>query len=293
MTLALAQAWCRLESLSFHGLKRTHAVLLRVVQSTHRLVGGIFCECLNSDEKSRLTVKIYDFYPGYMEVGDSLYAAEEAWFGQQLPAPPCHVLVGACGTGREAIALAARGYRVDAFEPAPAFVAESRRRLSGRAPVAQLSYEDLSSLVLDGLPAAAGCELALDYGAVVLGCGSLTHVLEPIEQHRLLAALVRLCPRGPILASFFCSGDSLGAGPPEGRAVRLGRRIGRAFARVRRMPPASVEQVSYRAHSGFTYTFTEREIEALGAAVGRCVAWEQQAGKPSHYATFLPPHTSA
>jgi hypothetical protein len=55
------------------------------------------------------------------------------------------------------------------------------------------------------------------------------------------------------------------------------------------MPPAGVDHVGYKAHSGFAYTYTEREIEALGEHSGRGVAWERQAGRPSHYATFLPP----
>ena len=91
------------------------------VRARHR---DVMLEALRSDEKSRLTVKVYDLYPGYMDVGDGLYQAEEAWLARNLPPPPCHVLVGACGTGREAIALAARGYHVDAFEPAPAIAGE-------------------------------------------------------------------------------------------------------------------------------------------------------------------------
>jgi len=290
MMLATALGWCRVESLAFHATERVHALTMRLFQSAHRLAGAVFSESLRTDEKSRLTVKIYDFYPGYIDVGDHLYPVEEAWFARHLPPPPCHVLVGACGTGREAIALAARGYRVDAIEPAPAFVAESRRRLAGRAPVARLSYEELSAAVLDGAPAEG--PLAAHYDAVLLGCGSLTHVLDTAEQRRLMAALGRLCPQGPILASFFCSDDGAAA-VAAGRAVRLGRRIGRAFARFRGMPPAGAAQVSYRAHSGFAYTFTEREIEALAASAGRRTAWERQAGHPSHYATFLPPGTHA
>jgi SAM-dependent methyltransferase len=284
----VALGWCRAESLLYHGVQRFHRFLMKLFQSAHRLAGAAFSEFLRSDEKSLLTVRIYDFYPGYMDVGDNLYAIEETWFAKYLPAAPCHVLVGACGTGREAIALAARGYHVEAFEPAPAFVAESRRRLAGRARVTQLSYEDLSAALLHGSPPIGG-PLSQRYDAVILGRGSLTHVLEPREQRRLLAALAILCPHGPILASFFCSDGYADHMPSDGRATRVGRRIGRLIVRLRDMAPASAVQLSYKPHSGFAYSFTEREIEALGASAGRRTAWERWNGHPSHYATFLPP----
>jgi len=286
--LVVALGWCRAESLLYHGVQRFHRFLLKSFQSAHRLAGAAFSEFLRSDEKSLLTVKIYDFYPGYMDVGDNLYATEETWFAKHLPPAPCDVLVGACGTGREAIALAARGYHVEAFEPAPAFVAESRRRLAGRARVTQLSYEHLSAALLDGSPPANG-PLSQRYDAVILGGGSLTHVLEPHEQKRLLTALAILCPRGPILASFLCSEGQPGHMASEGRATRTGRLIGRAIARLRGIAPTSVTQLSYKPHSGFAYSFTEREIEALGASAGRRTAWEREDGHLPHYATFLPP----
>jgi SAM-dependent methyltransferase len=288
VALVIALGWCRGESLLYHGVQRSHRFIMKSFQSAHRLAGAAFSECLRSDEKSLLTVKIYDFYPGYMDVGDNLHAIEETWFATRLPPAPCEVLVGACGTGREAIALAARGYHVEAFEPAPAFVAESRRRLAGRARVTQLSYEQLSAALLDGSPPANG-PLSQRYDAIILGGGSLTHVLEPREQKRLLTALTILCPRGPILASFFCSEGQERQTASDGRATRIGRLIGRAIARLRGVAPMSVTQLSYKPHSGFAYSFTECEIEALGASAGRRTAWERQNGPLSNYATFLPP----
>ena len=113
-------------------------------------------------------------------------------------------------------------------------------------------------------------------------------MLEPREQERILRAVAQLCPNGPILASFFCVADDVEP-PPVGGAIRLGRRLGRFIARLRGLKGAPCERLSYRAHSGFAYTYTPREIERLGRAAGREVAWEQGDMQPFHYVTFLPP----
>jgi SAM-dependent methyltransferase len=232
-------------------------------------------------------VRIYDSFPDYRDVGDTLYSWEEPWFGARLPPAPAQVLVGACGTGREAVALANRGYRVDAVEPAPEFVAESRRRLGARGRVYRASYEQVSALVLD-TPERDNPLQHARYDAVILGSGSLTHVLDPGDQERILRAIGQLCPDGPILASFFCDSDDAPP-PPTGRALRIGRSVGRWIARMRGLRGTPSDRLSYRAHSGFAYTYTPREVERLGKAVGREVAWEHGQMQPFHYATFLPP----
>lgn len=267
----------------------THDFVLRIMQSAQRVFGGICSEGLTLEEKTRLTIGIYDSYPVYFGVGNDLYAWEEPWFARRLPALPAQVLVGACGTGREAVALAARGYRVDALEPAPEFVDESRRRLGGHGRVYELSYEELSAIVLDGTASPDATPFGTRYDAVILGSGSMTHVLDPHEQERLLSAMCRLCPHGPILASFFCEPEQ--ARVRAGRATRFGRSVGRALARLRAMPAAHSDRLSYRAHSGFAYTFTPREIERLASAIGRPLAWENDDDRlrPFHYATFLAP----
>ncbi len=279
-----------IESLLFRTMQALHRFGMRMHLSAQRVFAGLCAEALTVDEKSALTVRIYDSFPDYRSVGDTLYVWEEPWFASRLPPPPARVLVGACGTGREAIALAERGYRVDAVEPAPEFVVESRRRLGTRGQVFRASYEQLSALVLDEADGGQPLQRAR-YDAVILGSGSLTHVLDPREQQRILNAVSVLCPQGPILASFFCENDDAGP-PPTGRAMRLGRRIGRLVGRARRLRDAPSDRLSYRAHSGFAYTYTPREIERLAHGAGREVAWEQGDMRPFHYATFLPPRSS-
>ena len=290
-TLAFAFLLCRTQLMAYHALEKTHGFLSRMVDSGQRVAGAMFSECLSVEEKSRLTVRIYDFYPGYMAVGDRLHRWEEAWFERHMPKPPARILVGACGTGREAIALCERGYRVDALEPAAEFVVESRRRLGGRASVTQLSYEQLTAAVLGGVQAPGAPLHACRYDAVLLGCGSLTHVLDRTEQRRLMQALNVLCPSGPILASFFCKDDAAYEQPRNGRAIKIGRRFGRGIARLRRVELGDSNRLSYRPRSGFAYTFTTHEIEELGYGARRRVAWEPSETHPSQHATFLPPAT--
>jgi SAM-dependent methyltransferase len=281
--LAAAGAWCRFEAYASQQAEmRGRPLLTRLLDSAQRVSGAAFATSLDLGEKSRLTVRIYDCAPPHEAAGNDLFDIESTLFARRLPRPPARVLVGACGTGREAVALQARGYRVEAFDPAEHCVAESTRRLAGRVPVRRLSYEQLSDIVLDGIDDDDGLR-ERRYDAVVLGCGSLSHVLDDREHRRLMQALHALCPSGPILASFLWVEDAA-ADPPQGRAVRLGNRIGRTIARLRRMAPCNNRRLSYRARRGFAYTFTRSEAEDLARGVGRRVAWE----RPSLYATFLP-----
>ena len=260
-----------------------------MVDSAQRVTGAVWVTALTVEEQAWLTVRIYDHWPAFRAPGNDLFEIESTVFATRLPRPPARILIGACGTGREAVALAAQGYSIEAFDPADECVAESERRLAGRARVRRLSYEQLSSIVLD--TGASDSLRDSRFDAVVLGCGSLSHVLDGREQQRLMQALHALCPSGPIIASFLWVDKPVA--PSTGRAVRLGDRIGRAIARARGLAPRRGGQVSYRARRGFAYTFTQREIEDLALAVHRRVTWERHAARSSLYATLLPIETSA
>jgi len=282
VALSWIQAWLSV------AIDMGHAFARHRLDSSQRLLGALFAEALTAEERSRLTVRIYDFYPGYRRIGTHLHGWEQIWFQRRLPPPSACILVGACGRGREAIALVEQGYRVDTFDPAPEFVAEARRCLGARAAVWEMRYEDLSAAVLDGR-AIAGVDLRRAfYDAIVLGHGSLTHVLDPREQARLLRALDLLCPSGPILASFFCDEGKPAASAPLGYAVRLGAAIGRRLGKLRGIRSGDSAQQSYRQHMGFAYTFARTQIEDLGRLVNRQVKWESEDVRSFH-ATFLPP----
>ena len=109
---------------------------------------------------------------------------------------------------------------------------------------------------------------------MLLGWGSLTHVLDAGERVRLLRALDRLCPRGPILASFW--NERFDSAPPPdvaNRAYRLGAAAGRTVAALRKLPGAPAGEL-FTLHAGFAHRFTNDEIDALAATVGRTVLWD-------------------
>jgi hypothetical protein len=295
LMVAAASAWCRVQvQAAVFARNAGHPRLARLVDSAQWLTDGMFAQSLTGAEKSRLTVRIYEATPAYRDVSTGLTAEEELVFARRLPSAPARILVGASGTGREALVLASRGFDVWALEPAVEPAAECRRRLGGLARVLTLSYEQMSHLVLDdsALPAAEADALHHQrFDAILLGCGSLSHVLERHAQRRLFQALGRLCPSGPIVASFLWAADEgeAAAGRPQpGRSARLGLRIGRSIARLRGLATDGRARLNYRTHRGFAYTFTRREVEELAHLAGRRVLWERRAVGPSQYATFVP-----
>jgi hypothetical protein len=181
------------------------------------------------------------------------------------------------------------GLAVDAFDPAPDLVAACRRALGEGARVDVLNYEAFSSGVLEPATSVdgAGCLQGRHYDAILLGSGSLGHVLDPNEHDRLLRACATLCPAGPILMSFYCD-DGTGEVRP-GLATRTGRGIGRTVARARGLRAADNARLSYRPHGGFAYTFTHQQIEALASTIGRGVRWEPGTTGVFRCVTFLPP----
>jgi len=288
----MAVAACKLGALTLRAIRGWHAISLSLWDSGQRLLGAICNEALSLQEKSQLTIRIYDFFPGYHRTFDRLHEWEGPWFVQRLPAAPARVLVGGAGVGREAVALVAMGYGVDAFDPAPDLVAACRRALGEGSRVDVLTYEAFSCTVLDRATDASTLERlpVPRYDAILLGSGSLAHVLEASEHRRLLRACAALCPQGPILMSFYCDD---GAAPPPGLATRTGHRIGRALAAARGLKNAGGECLSYRPHGGFAYTFTRQEIETLASTIGRDVSWEPGTTGVFRCVTFLHRSTPA
>jgi len=248
---------------------RAAARVRRVLDRGDRLAGGFLSAALSTDERSALGIHLYDVSPAHR--GTGLQPWEEAWLRRRLPPPPARLFVGGCGAGRELVALAASGYALDACEPAASLCATARARLGDQARVVGCSYEDLSAAILDGADNAAAPLAAARYDAVLLGWGSLTHVLDGGERVRLMRALDRLCPRGPILASFWS--ERFDRAPSADRAYRLGAAAGRAVAALRKLPGAPASEL-FTLHAGFAHRFTRDEIDALAASVGRAVHWD-------------------
>jgi hypothetical protein len=270
--------------------RRLDAYLQRILGAARNFITAFLAEAMTSDEQSQLTVRLYDACSYYRrDAHMKLYPWEESWFRRCLPPPPARILVGAAGAGREALGLVAAGFEVDAFEPAQECAAECRRRLGERATVQSFRYEDLSAAILDGAAVGDTHFARQRYDAVLLGHGSLTHIVNPDERVRLLRALDLICPTGPILASFWCTEGPEQITHRPGRGSRYGQALGRKVAELRGLSSCSEPnspRLSFARHRGLAYTFTRAEIDKLSALSGREVVWEED-NTPAPHVTFL------
>ncbi len=216
---------------------------------------GLLHASLTEREKRDLTAWAYEAQRP--RSATELFAWERRWFESELPKPPARVLVGGAGQGRELSALQALGYQVAGYDPAPALVDRGRcRGLSLHV----LDHEGFAAIV------ARRAEHPLveqPYDAVLLGWGSLSHVLDSRRRHELFRALARVCPSGPLLMSF----QPASAARP-GRGDRLGRIAGAPIGWLRgtKTPPAEERLWS---HSGFFVGVGPEELERLASASGR------------------------
>ena len=132
-----------------------------------------------------------------------LFRWEQDAVARWFPAPPATILVGGAGGGREALALAERGYRVIAFEPAAA-LARSLAGAPASTPIEVFlgRYETLPVVSsLDGgnairLDERAPCD------AAIVGWASYSHLRTEARRVQTLQNMAAVC-RGPILLSFY------------------------------------------------------------------------------------------
>jgi hypothetical protein len=220
-----------------------------------------------------------------------MFPWEESWLARDLPRAPARVLLGGAGRGRETRWLIDRGYTVVAFDPAPGSVAQHNVACPEAASVvldyeslARASYaretgsptrvvQDEASHVLDSAP----------YDAVLLGWGSLTHVLQEHDQDALFETLAELVPHGPILASFFVRMSNTSV-PGYSRAHALGAQLGAALSRAPLDSALEAGRVRCLPHAGFVYSFDRDRLAQLAQRSGRTLALYADATYP--HATF-------
>ncbi len=131
---------------------------------------------------------------GYNNSG--LYDWERRAIDDYFPKSPARILLTAAGGGREAIALAQLGYEVVALEPEEQFYFELTKACAGDESLTamQTSHEQLIATPPTDLPC---------FDGVVIGWGSFSHLPKRDEVYALMETLQGLCPKGPILTSFF------------------------------------------------------------------------------------------
>jgi len=120
------------------------------------------------------------------------------------------VLIGGVGGGREALALAQRGYQVVAFDPARALISTLERALGDRRPSIEVlvgRYEDLPVLQPpDGRSPAADLRQRPRFDAAVLGWASFSHIRSDAGRIDALRGMGALTA-GPIFLSYFSPMD--------------------------------------------------------------------------------------
>jgi hypothetical protein len=193
----------------------------------------------------------------------SLYLWEDDALSRFFPSPPARLLVGAAGAGREALALASRGYGVVAFEPCERL----RERLEHRAEAADssprirvfhASYADLPDLT-----GPDGARFRLrdvgPFDGAILGWGSFSHIRTDQERLDVLRHVVAVT-RGPILVSFNVQHDGPTARQDPG-----------IVHRVKRLVRGS-DADRFLMSVGYTHVFTRDELDGLVERAGLTMA---------------------
>lgn len=254
--------------------------LLAVDRATTRLNSlrdGVRDELLlgwiRHEDRAGLTAALYaeqsTYLPGGHRFKSGLFPWERQAFDSPLFPRSGRVLVGAAGAGRELVALEERGFSVVAFDPCAPF-ADAARSVAdpARSTVIHAAYADLVDAAEGRGGPLAQAVTGPPFDAVVLGWGSLSHVLPSSERAALLRAVHTLAPNAPVLTSFAVKGDS--AAPPESKG-RVRDTLRRVFGALR-APGVSEAGDHFFLNGGFFSYLDNEEIVRLAWAAGYEVA---------------------
>lgn len=234
------------------------------VQGAYRhFFEGLLPSVLTDAELTNLSTRLYD-RRGPNQFGHEPLTWELQWLEKHLPNSPAHILVGGAGYGRECAWLQQLGHSVDACEPSRAAAVQCQRVVAssgGTCVVA--SHEDFADAVLDGTVNAATPLSRRAYDVVVLGWGSLSHVLDPEQRARIIDASSRIAG-GPILASARVSNHTT----RPFRAERFGRTVGLRFG-GRDLPFG----ILFQPEVGFAATLSPAELERIARRAHRRLEW--------------------
>jgi hypothetical protein len=183
--------------------------------------------------------------------------------GRAFPAAPARVLVGGAGGGREAFALAARGYEVVAFEPSPQLAGTMALHAAVAGPVTACigRYEDLPTLQVaaEGAGSIDLRQLPV-FGAAMFGWSSYSHIRYRKARVVALREMAAVTD-GPVVVSFY-----LGRAPartPQSRLQEIVRRLGLGGSFDR-----------FTTHVGFYHLSTAEELHAEARDAGLEVVHE-------------------
>jgi hypothetical protein len=248
----------------------------RAVSFCVRMVGVVRDEILlawlSPEQLDLLSGEYYGRSPDFLPGGSVFRQGLFAWERDAVTSPPFpasgRILIGAVGGGRELNELCRMGYAVAAFEPSRV-LAKAAREVAGSYPgaaVVQATYRDLVRTaegapgplrqMLDGQP----------IDAVILGWGSISHVIYRKDRLDLLIATRRIAPAAPVLVSYLAL-DPLPRGRSEAFRFRL-----RSFLRGQISRGGPSGQVTHFSGGAFVHRFEPGELEGLALDAGYEVA---------------------
>lgn len=244
---------------------------------------------LPPSERAAVIQRAYEAQDAYLPGGATfergLFSWEKTLLDRDEVPKSGRVLLAAAGGGRELEALGERGYDVCAFEPNPVLrrgAEEVASRFGAR--VYDGLFSDLSDAVKGDGPLAA-LRARSPYALVVLGWGSITHVLEDEERIALLKSVRALAPNAPVVTSFFLRPERKTDGPVA-KTDKLRSALRGAFSVMGARNHAIPEGLAYEAGGGFVYAFTESEVQSMAHRAGYAVRYFCEA--PFPHALFVP-----
>ncbi|MDP3278756.1 MAG: hypothetical protein Q8Q09_26430 [Deltaproteobacteria bacterium] len=231
---------------------------------------------VSPDKRSAVTQYAYNSQRNYLPGGsiyvNGLFSWEESLLANEHIPQSGRVLLGAAGGGREIQGLAQRGYDVTAFEPNPVLregATQTATQFAGKAHVFDGRYEDLTEATRGHGPLASLKESPA-FDLVILGWGSLTHILEEKTHTQILRDCRALAPKAPLMMSFFIRSES--SAISQGKSDRARALIRRTLAPFRSHQEPISQGLGFESSGGFVYAFTETEIHALALKAGYEVA---------------------
>ncbi len=246
---------------------------------------------IRQEDRAGLTAAVYAEQQTYLPGGHRFQSGLFPWERKALDSPlfprSGRVLVGAAGAGRELVALQERGFSVVAFDPCAPF-ADAARGVAdpAKSTVIHASYADLVAAAEGRCGPLAAAIAGPPFDAVVLGWGSLSHVLPSSERTSLLRAVHTLAPAAPVLTSFAIEVDS--SAPPESKG-RVRDALRRVFAALH-APGVSEAGDHFFLNGGFFAYLGSDEIVRLAWAAGYEVAHYEDTSYP--HAILVPLGTS-